>query len=231
MTKPILLCADCEGTRQQLADCVEAIDRLGILVNFFYVGETARQFPEIVKHTARRHQIESHTATHTPLRGLSPEAQHREIMEGKDMVEQIIDRPTHGFRAPCHSIDRATVQILNEEGFIFDASGLYHRYNMGGVIEIRPSWFREWMPLYGWIGLTPKMAFSIFKLLFRLCNPVVLPMHPHYTGLSPQHLEAFTEWVKWAEDQGGAFMLIRDWLGMRELSYDEALPIAAPPAM
>ncbi|MBN1478101.1 polysaccharide deacetylase family protein, partial [Candidatus Sumerlaeota bacterium] len=225
MSRTIILCADCEGTHRQLADVVECIDRLGIAVNFFFVGETARSNPEIVRHVAERHQVESHTMTHTPLRGLQPEAQHREIMEGKDQVEQIIGRPTHGFRAPCHAIDRRTVTILNDEGFIFDVSGLYYRYHMGNVIEIRPTWFREWMPLYGRLGITPRFAMRLFRLLFRLFNPLVIPLHPHYTALDSRHLRAFEEFVQWAYDRGGEFVLIRDWLAQRDMAYDPALPL------
>lgn len=226
MTKSIILCADCEGTHRQLADVADLIERLDIATNFFFVGETARSNPEIVRHMAERHQIESHTMTHTPLRGLQPEAQHREIMEGKDQVEQIIGRPTHGFRAPCHAIDKHTLQILNDEGFIFDASGLYYRWlDWGGVVSVRPSWFREWMPLYGKLGMTPRFALRIFRWLFKRRDPLVIPVHPHYTALTPAHLEAFSEFVQWARDNGGEFVLIRDWLAQRDLAYDAALPI------
>jgi peptidoglycan/xylan/chitin deacetylase (PgdA/CDA1 family) len=226
MARQIILCADCEGTHSQLRDVADAIGRAGIAVNFFFVGETARSNPEIVRHVAQHHQVESHTMTHTPLRGLQPEAQHREIMQGKDQVEQIIGRPTHGFRAPCHAIDRHTAGILNDEGFVFDLSRLYHRWvDMGDVIEIRPSWFREWMPLYGTLGITPRFAFRVFRTLFRLRNPLVIPLHPQYTGLSGGHIQAFLEFVRWAQGEGGEFVLIRDWLAARNLAYDPAVPI------
>lgn len=225
MARQIILCADCEGTHRQLADTVRLIERLDISTNFFFVGETARANPGLVREVAARHQVETHTMTHTPLRGLSPEAQHREIMEGKDTVEQIIGRPTHGFRAPCHSLNRATVRILNDEGFLFDVSGLYWRLDMGEVFEIRPSWFREWMPLYGHVGLTPRLALRVFRLLFRLCEPLVIPLHPHYTALSQAHLDAFAEFVRWAQGEGGQFVFIRDWLAARDLAYDPAVPI------
>jgi peptidoglycan/xylan/chitin deacetylase (PgdA/CDA1 family) len=201
------------------------LEHADVDVNFFFVGETARSNPDLVRRVAQRHQIESHTATHTPLRGLQPEAQHREIMEGKDQVEQVIGRPTHGFRAPCHAIDRATVRILNDEGFIFDASGLYYRYDMGNVAEIRPSWFREWMPLYGHLGITPRFALRVFRLLFSLCEPLVIPVHPHYTALSPAHLDAFAEFTRWARDAGGEFVLIHRWLAERDRAYDVETPI------
>lgn len=225
MARQIILCADCEGTHRQLRDAVAAIERADIAANFFFVGETARSNPGIVRAVAERHQVESHTMTHTPLRGLQPEAQHREIMTGKDQVEQIIGRPTHGFRAPCHAIDRRTVAILNDEGFVFDVSGLYYRYDMGDVAEIRPTWFREWMPLYGRVGLTPRFAFRVFRLLFRLFDPLVIPLHPQYTALSPRHLDAFVEFTRWARDAGGEFVLIRDHLAARNHAYDPAVPI------
>ena len=96
---------------------------------------------------------------------------------------------------------------------------------MGDLVEIRPTWFREWMPLYGYLGITPRFALRIFRFLLRRFNPLVIPLHPHYTALGPKHIEAFEEFVLWARDQGGEFVLIRDWLAERELAYDVDAPI------
>lgn len=208
----IILCCDCEGTLRQNERLVGAIERAGIAANFFYVGETALMEPELVREVATRHQVESHTMTHARLRRLTKAGQRQEILDGKAAVEGIIQRPTRGFRAPCHGLNRDTVAVLNEEGFTFDASRLYFRYDMGGVEEIEPTWFREWMPLYGMLGLSPDTCFGVFRFLVRRCRLAVLPAHPHYAGMSDAMARAFEDFLKWSVDQGAVFWPIDHWL-------------------
>jgi peptidoglycan/xylan/chitin deacetylase (PgdA/CDA1 family) len=208
----ILLCCDCEGTREQLHRLWQAIERVGVAANFFFVGDTAREEPELVREIARCHQVESHTMHHDNLRRLDKAAQRRTILDGRRSVEEVIGRPTRGFRAPYHAYNRQTVEILNEEGFVFDASRLYYFYPMGRVHEVKPTWFREWMPLYGQLGITPRAAFGFFRSLVRLRRVSVLPAHPHYSGLNDTLASAFEEFLRWAKDRGAIFWPIDKWL-------------------
>ncbi|MCB0221010.1 MAG: hypothetical protein KDH09_15035, partial [Chrysiogenetes bacterium] len=95
---------------------------------------------------------------------------------------------------------------LNEEQFLFDASALYYRYDMKGVYEVRPSWFREWAPWYPRIGVKPARAFSIFHWLSRRCDPLVVPLHPHYTGAAQENLDALGALMDWLGENGARFV-------------------------
>ena len=180
--------------------------------NFFFVGQTARDLPELVHEISRHHQTESHTWSHPNLRALSPEAQRREIMDGRRAVEDLIGRPTRGFRAPMHHMNRDTVRILNEEGFVFDASRLYFRYDMGGVQELDPTWFREWMPLYETLRVRPCAAFAWFRWLTMRRHLCVLPVHPQYSGKNEELAAAFRWFLADALQRGVQFWSINDWL-------------------
>lgn len=214
--KNIILCCDCEGTRDQLERLWRTIDRAGAAANFFFVGETARTYPELIRAIARTHQSETHTMRHENLRHLGKEQQRQTILEGRRAVEDVIGRPTRGFRAPFHACNRRTLEILNEENFVFDASRLYYYYPMGKVAEVKPTWFREWMPLYEKLGITPRGAFGWFRTLVRLRRTCVLPAHPHYSGMNDAMASAFEEFLVWASQEAGAvFWPIDKWLWAR----------------
>lgn len=214
--KHVILCCDCEGTYEQLSRMYEAIESAGIAANFFFVGDTARAYPELVQQIASRHQSESHTMTHANLRSLDFEGQRREILDGKQAVEEVIGRPTRGFRAPFHKYNADTVRVLNENGFVFDASRLYYFHDMKQVHEVKPTWFREWMPLYGKLGISPRGAFNIFRTLVKLRRVTVLPAHPHYAGMNAELAREFESFLKWAVDQGAVFWPIDKWLLQRD---------------
>jgi hypothetical protein len=209
----IILCCDCEGTRAELERMWRVIERAGVAANFFFVGETARAFPDLVREIASGQQAESHTMHHENLRKLDKTAQRRAILDGRHAVEDVIQRPTRGFRAPYHCLDRKTVELLNEHRFVFDASRLYYRYlSLGRVHEIVPTWFREWMPTYGKLGIRPRTAFGIFRALVRWRRLCVLPAHPQYSGMSEGMARGFAEFLSWAKDLGAEFWPIDKWL-------------------
>lgn len=209
----VLLCCDCEGTHDELSRLARAIERTGVAANFFFVGETALTLAPLVRYIAATQQAESHTMVHSNLRRLGKEAQRRAILDGRRAVERVLGRPTRGFRAPYHFLNRHTVQVLNEEGFVFDVSRLYFRYlRMGRVQEIVPTWFREWMPTYRRLGLSPHTAFGVFRALVRLRRVCVLPAHPQYSGMSLSMVSAFEDFLRWCLDQGVVFWPIDKWL-------------------
>lgn len=203
--RDVILCCDCEGTRVELSRIFHVLQEAKVPANFFFVGDTVRSYPNLVREIARYHQVESHTDTHPNLRKMGYTEQKKEILGGKRAVEDCIGRPTHGFRAPMHHVNRDTVRILNEEGFTFDASRLYFRYDMGKVQEIDPTWFREWMPLYEQIGLSPKMAFRLFRFLTRVKQTCVLPVHPHYSGKNGRLARGFSWFLHDALERGVRF--------------------------
>jgi peptidoglycan/xylan/chitin deacetylase (PgdA/CDA1 family) len=220
--KYLAICADCEGDRAQIERLVAQVDRAGWKTNFFFVGETVREFPSLVREIAERHEAHSHTDTHPNLRGMPFEEQRAEILRGRDAVEDCLGRSAPGFRAPMHCLNRDTVRVLNEAGFAFDASNLYFRYDMGRVVEFPPTWFREWMPLYETLRVSPKAAFGLFKLLSRGARLPILPAHPHYAGLDDRLAMAFGDFLLWARDAGFQPAAFEDLMA---LPSEELLPL------
>lgn len=212
MHKTILLCADCEGTRDEIVRIWQVFAAHAVPANFFFTGETASAYPDLVREIARTHAVNSHTYSHANLRRLSKSKQRDEILKGRDAIETIIGGESRGFRAPFHAINRDTVEILNAEGFAYDVSGLYYRYDMGRVMEIRPSWFREWTEMYGWLHLPPRVGWDIPRLLFPAFNPLVLPVHPQYSGRDARFADALAQFIKFAGRRSSKFLTIPEHL-------------------
>ena len=191
MAKHIIACIDSEGTHKQISRVFEAFQKEDVKGNFFFVGETVLKNRSLIQEIAAEHNVDSHTFSHPNLRKLPKEKQRSEIVKGKEVVEEAIGRKTIGFRAPYHGINQDTLDILNEENFSYDLSALYYRrYDVGNLIEINPSWFREWMGFYDMIRMKPPTAWKIFKLLYKFCDPLVFPIHPHYSGQNDEHSAA-----------------------------------------
>lgn len=212
MSKTVLLCVDCEGSREQILRIARVFESHRVAASFFFTGETAASYPEVVRDIARTHSVDSHTQSHANLRRLAKTRQREEILNGRDTVEAILGAEARGFRAPYHAINRDTVDILNEEGFRFDASGLYYRYDMGRVTEIRPSWFREWTGLYESLRLPARVGWDIPRLLFPLLQPLVLPVHPHYTGRDDRFSAAMANFIAFARRHSARFQTIPEYL-------------------
>jgi peptidoglycan/xylan/chitin deacetylase (PgdA/CDA1 family) len=208
VAETILLCIDCEGTRDQILRIVDVLERHEVTANFFFTGETALEQPDLLARIAATHHVGSHTWSHPNLRRLDKEGQRREIVRGRRAVEEVIARRTEGFRAPFHAINADTVDVLNEEGFRFDVSGLYYRYDMRGVVEVRPTWFREWTELYGWLRLPPRFGWDLVRGLFFLADPLVIPVHPHYAGRDMAFAAAFEGFVSFASRRGARFLTV-----------------------
>lgn len=217
MARIVIACADCEGTLAQIKRIWDVIQRRQIAMNFFFMGETAREFPSLIREIAGEHNSDSHTMSHLNLRQMPKEAQRAEILAGKAAVEDVIGRRTYGFRAPFHAINKETVEVLNEEGFRYDLSGLYYRFEMGSVVEMRPTWYREWTGLYERLRLTPHQAWNIMKVLFWSYNPLIIPVHPHYSGRDDSFAAALDEFILYTLDHGARYMHIADFLKERGL--------------
>ncbi|MFH0794942.1 MAG: polysaccharide deacetylase family protein [bacterium] len=226
MQREVIFCADCEGTRDQLRLLLDILDRARINVTFFFVGKTAEENPDLVRHAARTHQIETHTYSHRNLRRLTREAQREEILRAKQIVEGLIGRPTHGFRAPMHCYNRDTAEILKEEGFVFDASALYFYHDISPLRQVYPTWFREWMPLYERFHIKPRWAFNLFRLFYRMNRRVVLPIHPHYSAKTPELAHELQSFIADVQRDGGRFLTIDEALGLRPIA--SVVPVEQP---
>jgi polysaccharide deacetylase family protein (PEP-CTERM system associated) len=100
----------------------------GIRGTVFVVGELAVRVPDLVREfAAAGHEIGLHGWTHAPLPSRDIEMLRADVKRGRATLEDIVQQPVAGFRAPYFSLvpeSRGIVGVLADAGFRYSSSVL-----------------------------------------------------------------------------------------------------------
>ncbi len=105
---------------------LDILDKHGVRGTFFLVGREMQKRSH--RATIRRivesgHEVANHTMNHHPnFGGLSREEKVEEIENMARAAEDLTGQKVVGFRAPVHWIDRVTMDVLEERGYLYDSS-------------------------------------------------------------------------------------------------------------
>ncbi|MDD2520719.1 MAG: polysaccharide deacetylase family protein, partial [Kiritimatiellae bacterium] len=92
----------------------------------FVLGRFAEKFPDTVRRIAADgHEVASHGFGHVDVFRLTPTQFREDIRRSRGQLEALTGRPVLGYRAPDFSIVKESIwalEILAEEGFVYDAS-------------------------------------------------------------------------------------------------------------
>jgi hypothetical protein len=169
---------------------------------FFVPGEMAQSHPETIRTiTDRGHEVACHGLYHGRNECLlAKRVQQDQIERAAKVIKSVTGKQPAGFRAPCLRANRATLEILNKMGFLYDSSFLpmfipgyygslslrskpYYPFSKGcdGLLEIPISTnpiipiplSASWMRNMGlrWV------KFGI-RMLFDMKSSVMLYVHP-----------------------------------------------------
>ena len=111
---------------------LELFASCNVKATFFIVGWIAERYPDLVLEINRQgHEIGCHSYHHQKIYTLTPEQFREDTRRAKEILEQIIDKPVYGYRAPSYSITKKSLwalDILAELGFRYDSSifPVYH---------------------------------------------------------------------------------------------------------
>jgi polysaccharide deacetylase family protein (PEP-CTERM system associated) len=137
---------------------LEFVEERGITATVFIVGQIAVTHPDLVRRVCDGgHEIALHGLRHVALGDVGPDRLPRELREGRELLEDIAQRPVRGFRAPIFSLTPSTkwaVEQLAEAGFMYSSSVLPAAN-----------------PLHGWPG-APRRPFRWENGLLELPCPV-----------------------------------------------------------
>ncbi len=93
---------------------------------FFILGWIARKHPALIREVAERgHEIASHGMMHELVYEMTPDEFRAEMIEAKELIEDVSGVQVNGFRASNFSITRGSLwalEILAEVGFKYDTS-------------------------------------------------------------------------------------------------------------
>ncbi len=116
---------------------LDLFDRWQAKATFFVLGWIAERYPRLVQEIhLRGHEVASHGYAHQTVDRYAPEAFREEIRRAKAFLEDVVQAPVVGYRAPSFSITRKTtwtLEILAEEGFQYDSSIFPIRHDRYGM--------------------------------------------------------------------------------------------------
>jgi len=128
----------------------EILSLHNISSNFFIVTEIAESINSTLREIAQeKHEIGSHGINHVRPIAMLTTKFYNELARSKKSLEDIIGNSIEGYRAPCFSINRQRLDLVQEAGFSYDSSRidfsthpLYETINMDGYELVMPNIFR-----------------------------------------------------------------------------------------
>lgn len=114
---------DSSPIEAQVELLLELLGQSAARATLFVLGDLARRHGPLVRRLADAgHEIASHGMTHRLLNRLPAADRRYEIAASKRLLEDVTGAEVAGFRAPCFSIDDASVEMLAEAGYRYDSS-------------------------------------------------------------------------------------------------------------
>ncbi|MDD1747156.1 MAG: polysaccharide deacetylase family protein [Methanomassiliicoccales archaeon] len=107
---------------------LDTLQRFGWRITFFIVGQDAaleKNREALQAIAAAGHEIGNHSFNHEPWLHLYTRQQTvDEIARAEDAIESATGIRPRGFRGPGYSLSRTTIEVLEERGYLYDASTL-----------------------------------------------------------------------------------------------------------
>jgi hypothetical protein len=112
-----------EGIKIGLKRFETLCDKHKIKPILFVTGETLKNNPKIFQKLSKKGwEISFHGLSHKRFDEMSYGQKEKEIKEGIRLFEKILKIKPKGFRAPQHSINDETLDLLDKYGFEYDSS-------------------------------------------------------------------------------------------------------------
>jgi len=122
---------------------LELLSQYNTKATFFILGWIAERLPHLVKEIAvLGHEVASHGYNHEIVCYLSKEEFESDLLKSKSILENIINQPVIGYRAPNFSITNESlwaIDILARHGFRYDSSifpvSFHDRYGFRAKVD------------------------------------------------------------------------------------------------
>lgn len=115
-----------DGAAYRLAipRALELFADLGVQATFFLIAAEAASHTEVVRRIVEAgHEVGSHSMTHPlPFADLGPEETRRQIVESKQLLEDLAGERIVGFRAPSWDAGDGLLEAVARAGYSYDAS-------------------------------------------------------------------------------------------------------------
>jgi peptidoglycan/xylan/chitin deacetylase (PgdA/CDA1 family) len=102
---------------------LDLFDRYGCRITFFVLGEMAEWYPDLVQEIAARgHEIGSHGLHHVDMTVLGPERFGADLDRAIERIKALTGQRPVGYRAPNLVYAPWATRVLEDRGFIYDAT-------------------------------------------------------------------------------------------------------------
>lgn len=138
--------------------CAEQVDEFLSLLNEYNIKSTLfitvdfiRECKETLLRAIRDgHEIALHALVHETPKDYTKEYFNESIVRAKQIILQELGVVVKGYRAPCFAIDETKLQVLKQQGFLYDSSALNHstpygagRLNINKFDKLNDSVYRD----------------------------------------------------------------------------------------
>jgi polysaccharide deacetylase family protein (PEP-CTERM system associated) len=174
------------------------LERHSIRTTFFVLSELAEHLDGTLRAMAAAgHEIASHGVAHKRPLKMTVDEFADDLRQSKATLENVVQRPVEGFRAPCFSMDRTRLQEVRKAGYTYDSS----RIDFTGH------------PLYGSLDVSDFQTVS--------------PGHSAQLGFHEFEVSTLPVLGKRLPVSGGGYLRIAPWAFMRPLiqSYLNRSPL------
>ncbi|MHA1268880.1 MAG: polysaccharide deacetylase family protein [Candidatus Helarchaeota archaeon] len=167
------------GMKYGLPKILSILEKTNIRATFFSTGEIIEKFPKLIKDLSIDHEIGLHgTYAHERLNNINFKLIN-DIKIIKNKLENLIQKPVYGFRAPFLDIDVRLLTKLKDLGFKYDSSlGLYRikHFTLSKYIDKK----FEFRVLFPNIFFRFPFGYKIFQILYQINreNIVIFYLHP-----------------------------------------------------
>ena len=113
------------GARRGIWNILELLEKYRVKATFFVLGTTAEKYPDTVRAAAKAgHEIAGMGYNFASLRTASEEQERANVRRSARVLEDIAAVQIRGWRCPDYRVSPQTLDILAEEGLLWDSSFL-----------------------------------------------------------------------------------------------------------
>jgi peptidoglycan/xylan/chitin deacetylase (PgdA/CDA1 family) len=204
------------GARVGMPRILKWLKQRELPATFFIPGVTAEKYPHLVDEVVKNnYEIAHHGYTHAEPFSMSEETERQDLLKGIEVLEQLTGKKPTGYRAPSWAPSHMTMPLLEEMGFLYDASLLgderpYLIEGTKGLVEIPSDWCLDDAPHY-FFNFSPRYRAGLsgtdkviqiwkdeFDGIYEDGGCYVLAMHPQISGRS-HRLKALGEVVEYIQ--------------------------------